>query len=538
MNARLRSQFASWTVAALLVLATSVVACVDEKIVFRDAPRFQNPPAAAGNYLGYTDTTAKITACGSCHVEVQAQWRGTAHATAFGVLPATAQPFCQACHAVGHLGNADTTTNAGWNGSRDRRYVDVQCENCHGPGLTHASTPNSTNRPIPSLNVDTTAAARRGTCGECHAGTHHPYLTEWRASGHGAMPNWNSPKTRPECQACHTGQGALASMGVDATSNYREKNYAGGDTLRITCGVCHDPHANTNGPGQLRLPVNTADPERNLCMKCHNRRAIPEISSQTRGPHSAEGPLVIGTAGWEPPGIDVPSVPSTHGNQSANPRLCATCHVARFTVNDSVGNFSYQVTGHRFDAAPCVGANGRPTGSTNCAWTTTARAVASCASSTCHGNSSADAVNAVRSDSLLVASLAATVRRKLNAVPAGQIAQNSVYTVAEGARFNWLLAVDSLTGGPVGGQVKVGALVHNRRRVSALLAASALALDAAYPGLPAATAAEQAALTKALAESQVRISNATMAAQQVTTPPGDAAVRSPGSNTISMNLKR
>lgn len=506
MNARLRSQFASWTVAALLVLATSVVACVDEKIVFRDAPRFQNPPAAAGNYLGYTDTTAKITACGSCHVEVQAQWRGTAHANAWATLPANAQAFCQSCHAVSHLGNADTTTNAGWTSSRDRRYLDVQCENCHGPGLTHASTPNSTNRPIPSLNVDTSSVGRRGTCGECHAGTHHPYLSEWRSSAHGAMPNWASPKTRPECQACHTGQGALASMGVAVTSTYKEKNFAGGDTLRITCGVCHDPHANTNS-GQLRMPVNTVDPDRNLCMKCHNRRAIPEISSQTRGPHSAEGPLVLGSAGWEPPGVTIPAVAATHGSPSANPNLCATCHVTRFTVRDSVGNFSYQVTGHTFAGGPCVDANGRVSANQNCAWTATARNLNSCATSGCHSGGPAQAATITSTRIGTIATLGGILRGLLNnPALAGQIAQNSVYTVAEGARFNWLLAFDSLSGGPVGGAPKVGALVHNGPRVEALINASIVALRAAYPALPQSlTAQQQAVLDESMLRTGVKL---------------------------------
>jgi predicted CXXCH cytochrome family protein len=510
MNVRLRSQSASWTVAALLVLATSLVACVDEKIVFRDAPRFQNPPATAGNYLGYTDTTTKATACGSCHVGIQAEWRGTAHASAFASLPANAQAFCQACHAVGSLGNADTSSTGGWPGSRDPRYKDVQCENCHNAGLTHASNPTSANIPLPSMNVDTAAASRRGTCGECHAGTHHPYLSEWRSSAHGAMPNWSSPKTRPECQACHTGQGALRAMGVDAVSNYREKNFAAGtDTLRITCAVCHDPHANSF-TGQLRLSVADADPERNLCMKCHNRRAVPEISSQTRGPHSAEGPLVVGTAGWEPPGVSIPAVPATHGSQTANPRLCATCHVTRFTVNDAAGAFSYQVTGHGFNAAPCVDATGKPTVAQNCAYTATARNLNSCATSGCHTGGPTQAATITTSRTATIQTIGGVLRGLLNnSALNGQIVQNSVYTVAEGARFNWLLAFDSLTGGPVGGAPKVGALVHNGPRVEALLNASIVALRAAYPALPQSlTAQEQAVLDESMRRTGVKLHDA------------------------------
>jgi predicted CXXCH cytochrome family protein len=508
MRPILNSRIASWAIAAVLTVAATTVACVDETIVYRDAPRFQTPPSAAAGYLGYTDTTAKLTACGSCHVGIQAEWRGTAHASAFATLPANAQAFCKSCHTVNSQGNADTTTASGFTATSDGRYKDVQCENCHGPGLTHATNPTTSNIPLPSMNVDTSAVGRRGTCGECHAGTHHPFLSEWRASAHGAMPNSASPRANSACQSCHTGQGALKAMGVDDESNYKEKNFAGGDTLRITCAVCHDPHKNGN-PGQLRLAVGNPDPDRNLCMKCHNRRAIPEISSQTRGPHSAEGPMVVGSAGWEPTGFDIPNAPSTHGNATANPRLCATCHLNKFTVNDAAGAFSYQVTGHTFTGAPCVDATGKPTTAQDCAWTAAAsgtpgRNLSGCASSSCHSNSQVQAAAAVTNSTLAIQVLSNTLRRKLNAVPAGQIVQNTVYTVAEGARFNWLLANDSLTGGPVGGAVKVGQMIHNKTRMEGLLAASILALDAAYPGLPAITSNEQQVLQQTVTRTGVK----------------------------------
>lgn len=500
MRSRTRAHAARWGAAALFTLSATAVACVDEKIVYRDAPRFQNPPAGAANYLGYNDTTLKATACGSCHVEIQAQWKGTAHAGAWKALGTNAgNAACQACHSVGHYGNADTTRQAGYVATRDARYGDVQCENCHGPGLAHATNPLPTNVLLPSMKVDTTAAAKAGTCGECHAGAHNPYLTEWRASAHGTMPN-ASPRSNTACQGCHTGQGALKAWGVDAVSNYREKNFANNDTLRITCAVCHDPHQKSFD-GQLRLAVTDPDPSRNLCMQCHNRRAIPEISSQTRGPHSAEGPLVIGQGGWEPPGFAIPSTAIAHGSPQANPRLCATCHVSRFTVNDSAGKFLYNASGHLFAGAPCVDGTGRPTTTQTCGWTTTARNLGACATSGCHSSTTV-ALNVVLGDTAVIRALGTTLRAKLNLVPATQIRQDSVFTVAEGARFNWLMAFDSLTG--VGVQLKVGQIVHNAPRIQTLLAASILALNAQY-GLPAVRADEAQFLRDVQARTGVRL---------------------------------
>ena len=51
----------------LAVLALSS-GCVDEKIVFQDRELFEEPLAAAGDFLGYTDHDTKLTVCGNCHI--------------------------------------------------------------------------------------------------------------------------------------------------------------------------------------------------------------------------------------------------------------------------------------------------------------------------------------------------------------------------------------------------------------------------------------------------------------------------------------
>ena len=58
-------------------------------------------------------------------------------------------------------------------------------------------------------------------------------------------------------------------------------------------------------------------------MKCHQRRSVPD-STAARGPHSPQGPMLLGDAGYQPAGFepDLQAVATTHGSER-NPRLCA-----------------------------------------------------------------------------------------------------------------------------------------------------------------------------------------------------------------------
>ncbi len=479
-----RHTLARWAVAAMLAGGLTLGGCVDEKIVYKDAPRFQTPPASAAKYLGYTDTANKVTTCGNCHTGQQAQWINTKHASAWKDLQANAgkAAYCEACHSVSHNGNADTTTQAGFASTRDPRYYDVQCENCHGPGLDHATSPNTTNRPLASLKADTGVKAN-GTCAECHSGVHNPYVNDWKASNHGTMPNSASPKKQTACQSCHTGQGALQAWGVDYVTNYKEKNFANADTLPITCGVCHDPHGSGIGK-QLRFPVDINDPDRNLCMKCHQRRAVADTTPGGRlSPHSPEGPMLYGSAGWEPPGIDVPNTAATHGNVTANPKLCAGCHMGRKTLTDATGKFTYQYTGHQFVAIPCVDANGKPTLDQTCAISAGTRDFSGCASSSCHGNTPSQVAVALTNKINSVSALAAELSRVLSLVPTTEITTTTKWTVAKGGVFNLNLAAScasTVNSVPTNCTAKPGSIVHNPARLDGLVAASITAVKNTY----------------------------------------------------------
>jgi predicted CXXCH cytochrome family protein len=403
---------------ALLLVVAAFGGCTDETIIYRDFPLYEEPLEAAGGFVGYSSTDSKLVVCGNCHVSAQAQWDSTAHAGAWEGLQASggAQTFCEGCHTVSELGNA-ATNPAGHTATGEERYYDVQCESCHGSGLAHVEDPNKQTVPLAMMDVgDITPAGRDG------------------------------------CENCHTGEGALDMFGVQ--TNYTEKADLGedGQHMAITCAVCHDPHGSENS-AQLRFPIDVPSEEVNLCIQCHQKRGRPDPGT-FRGPHSPEGPTLLGTAGWWPPDFQGPII-STHGSAVENPRLCAGCHVQAFEVTDEVtGDFLFNATGHRFEATPCVDAQGLPTDGP---CDDDDKTYVSCTE--CH--SEAVARQLVSQAELSVAPLIAELDSLLQLVDPAQFNDDDdLYTVAEGSRFNLELAETT------------GSVVHNPFLIRALLNAS------------------------------------------------------------------
>ena len=101
------------------------------------------------------------------------------------------------------------------------------------------------------------------------------------------------------------------------------------------------------------------------CVRAATIGGLYRIRTRRTGlePHAPESALLLGEAGWFPPNaeIDVGEILGTHGTDR-NERLCATCHVNKFTVTDeATGEFVFQSTGHLFTAIPCVDEQGIPT---------------------------------------------------------------------------------------------------------------------------------------------------------------------------------
>ena len=471
-------------VSLLTYLALAVFAgCTTEKVVYRDGPNLASPPAAGANFLGYSDPATKRTVCGSCHVDFQTRWSQTKHASAWKDLQASGatQGYCEACHTANNLGNAIADTAVGYRSTKDPRYHDVQCESCHGPGLPHASSPTSANRPLASLKADVNA---NNGCGECHTGIHSPFVEEWKMANekglsHSNVHSGTVGNTDPTCVGCHTAQGALEKFG--AKGNYAEKvpltGLTNANALPITCGTCHDPHGSGND-AQLRFSISAANVDDNLCARCHQRRADPSQVTTRNSVHSPEGPTLFGLAGWFPPGMSTSdSIIGSHGTPSRNPKMCATCHVARFTVTDkATGKFVMQSTGHRFIAAPCVDANGAPTVAQNCAITN--KTFRSCASSSCHATETVARTLYV-TDSVRIQQLIASANSAINKVKAANstacvLAAGKPYTSCLGAQFNV-----SLASAP-------GAFVHNPFLLEQLLVASINQIQKDYGVTPSA----------------------------------------------------
>lgn len=466
-----RFTFRSTTPLALFTLFLMLLSgCVDEDSLFSDRPFSDDPPASAGGFLGYVQGQAGQPTCAQCHATSQAQWSGTAHAKAWEGLQGSghADDFCEGCHAVSERGNA-AEGDVGWTATGDSRYHDVQCESCHGAGEGHVRSPANI-KPIPSLVVDTLLNG----CGECHNGDHHPFVEQWELSGHANVVGFAAE--RAECAGCHRGQGTLLAWGV--RSDYLEKDSE--EHLPVVCGVCHDPHDATF-ESQLRFPVNTPDVTLHLCARCHNRRSVPDpSSSHGLEPHSPETELLVGEAGWIPPGADLDfgSIVATHGTEN-NEKLCATCHVDMYTVTDAVtGEFVFQSVGHTFRAIPCVDEEGKPSGESDCPLTTEARTFGACVDSGCHSSEEGTltilelrgGTNAGLAEDLLAQLL--EVDPNLDG-PGGEIdAEASTFTLAEGAFFNHNLA---LHGGSI-----YPATAHNSPWIKALLEASIAAVERQY----------------------------------------------------------
>ncbi|HXG45039.1 MAG TPA: multiheme c-type cytochrome [Gemmatimonadales bacterium] len=540
----MRTTFGSKSPVRVLVALTGAAfflgACTDT--VFRDRPPFNPPPDANSGFLGYFKVATEQTTCGNCHVGQQTDWVRTKHADAWADLvnSGAAQSFCEGCHSVNSRGN-QPFANVGYDAVKSNAYHDVQCESCHGPGYNHVQNPTVVaNRPIPSIQIfptsavpDTAAVVNSG-CGGCHTDNtpakHHNYLKEWLSSRHGQLNAY--PAGRAECQRCHEGKGALRAFGVNTV--YKELNTA--TLLPQNCAVCHDPHGtakDANGQpleGQLRFPIDDPDIANNLCTRCHNRES-DATPSGFRGPHGAQGPVLFGTAGYFPPGTtyDTTQILTTHGS-SANPRLCAGCHVNRLSGVDASGN-SIVFSGHSFHPLPCLMQKTPPVVDTTftnaCAYDEPSRSWAACTASGCHG-SEAIAVQRLTqiqtekdgyidvlwgdldgdrtldpfpTDTGYLAKIKANVPNDLDFT---NPPYNTILTPAKGALFNAQLLGERLASHPDGSHG-----VHNPFLTRALLQSSIADLLANYGSfLPAPPAPILARIQTAIRTGQLRMAPA------------------------------
>jgi len=337
-----------------------------------------------------------ISVCTQCHANGPSgtawsmvnDWQTTAHSSIFtnsinglgaqvnGVpYPYTSE--CWGCHTVGYDTNAtlpnggfsNLMAQLGWVGPTVlqagnfaampkalQNVANIQCENCHGAGSTHA-----TNGGDPRL---VTVAVTAGDCMQCHSeAPHHVKGLEWSNSAHAVTTT--DPAGNASCVGCHTNNGFIDRInGVGPV----DLSYDA-----IGCQTCHEPHGNTtpvsttthlvrtlanvtlaNGyvvtatcaPGSDCAPGGMGT----LCMNCHQARqnaatyASTTAGSTHFGPH--EGPqadMLMGTNGYTY-GQEIPS--SAHAYVVGD--TCVGCHTQEPASTDPALGL---VGGHTFTMA-------------------------------------------------------------------------------------------------------------------------------------------------------------------------------------------
>ena len=238
------------------------------------------------------------------------------------------------------------------------------------------------------------------------------------------------------------------------TNNFTERDDNG--RYGVTCTVCHDPHGNGN-TAQLRMEASSHDAATNLCSQCHRRNPVPSGGTTRNYPHAAQGLIVFGDVGWQPPGFPTDKIYGTHGSET-NEGMCVTCHMPTYAINATTNT-----TGHTFEAIACRDANGAPTSATDC--TMSQRTFKSCLGSGCHGSEVAARSALIAADTRLTAQSAELKRLVLAARAttkgAADWKSDTNVTPLEGADFNSQIMEHDLSRG-----------VHNPFLVDALLTSS------------------------------------------------------------------
>jgi hypothetical protein len=128
------------------------------------APKQEEQASSGNSYIGKTT-------CGGCHQEQLDQWKTTAHASAFASLVEKGSQFdpeCVGCHTTGY---------GKGNGFRDAKttpsMADVQCEQCHGPGMEHFRYRSSEGR-MGSETEGLMKPVEASVCEECHTADQDP----------------------------------------------------------------------------------------------------------------------------------------------------------------------------------------------------------------------------------------------------------------------------------------------------------------------------------------------------------------------------
>ena len=190
--------------------------CVDQEAVFPPP----DPPTSAEGFLGYVNSQIdeSQTICGQCHASKQSAWATTEHADAWEGLQSSggAQEFCEGCHTTNQMGST-STTEGGWLTTGDPRY--------HGRAVRELPRPGRDAREQPAERR--TSRWRRcrwgwiwsSGCGECHEGTHHPFVSSSGSTRR--TRTWWVSRRRARSARAVTGGRARWSRGARTGTTWR-----------------------------------------------------------------------------------------------------------------------------------------------------------------------------------------------------------------------------------------------------------------------------------------------------------------------------
>jgi predicted CXXCH cytochrome family protein len=236
---------------------------------------------------------------------------------------------CIECHEVNHTschttgyGDASGFVNV----KTTPEMVNVQCENCHGPGSHHAADADNV-----GLGVKLDAAM----CGECHRSCHglcgdyyHPHFEQWSTSMHSrALADiWSLTEYEESCLQCHSTDYRLASE--DAKPTASEVMFS------LECVACHAPHGSANNY-QLRLQAEQ------LCAQCHTMGD----AAPGQEPERPQVEFLHSVGGFALDGTQLSVLPTLP--YLGFPGECAFCHVHRevYVEPDQPAN-----SGHTFES--------------------------------------------------------------------------------------------------------------------------------------------------------------------------------------------
>ena len=198
--------------------------------------------------------------CAECHVDIEAEWQGSAHARAFedplfqdALAEADHPDECLACHTTGF--EAITGEYSAEN---------VTCEACHG--LTPAEHPPEV------VHVRTDSEL----CGACHEQTYD----EWNRSAHAAE--------NVQCMDRHTAHGRALRFVVsqenclschdERLDDFAHVSHAEANLACVDCHIYRDPDAPIPATGLADTSHEFGSPTQG-CLRCHENLEEVDIEA-------------------------------------------------------------------------------------------------------------------------------------------------------------------------------------------------------------------------------------------------------------------